>query len=545
MASAFEGLTGNTDKILQLTAAIVAAVESEGVTSVLPTVRTLGAVARRIIGERLDTTTGILEMVAAEVKLLRKLSLVTRGQAVIARKTKALSVLTNIEVAHLDGVGNSFQQLAGQLTEFSQSLSQDIQELASHTDARRVAIEETRVMLSAALPRQRETLVHMQGDLASALVVAESGLTRLSTTPAQFRTGVNDLAQQIAGVVSAIQAHDITRQQIEHVQEAFALISARLQQDHMPEQLLEALPWACAGLTIQIYQLRTIKETVANWATQIKTCMSGILTVSASEVVGIGPMVLEQEREVSSQLAHIEQMEQTSQSHSASVRDTLRELSTLMQLVNEHLGKSKAVRDCLQLLTFNSIIEATHVGAQANAILAIAKNIEKISAEWREITQQCSQAMEEILALVKNTNQLMTAFSESSNQALREAQLQTQASLEKLRSTAASAAGQAGQMKTIAERMQAKIVKMGNTGDMLDACFGRFDAVLTEVERAKRQLQTLLSPGKDRYNTDEVAQIFSASYTTEMEREVLHAALRGVALPVAQQIFAGNSVELF
>ena len=34
-----------------------------------------------------------------------------------------------------------------------------------------------------------------------------------------------------------------------------------------------------------------------------------------------------------------------------------------MQLVNEHLGKSKAVRDCLQLLTFNSIIEATHVGA--------------------------------------------------------------------------------------------------------------------------------------------------------------------------------------
>ena len=69
--------------------------------------------------------------------------------------------------------------------------------------------------------------------------------------------------------------------------------------------------------------------------------------------------------------------------------------------------------------------------------------------------------MEEILALVKNTNQLMTAFSESSNQALREAQLQTQASLEKLRSTAASAAGQAGQMKTIAERMQAKIVKMG------------------------------------------------------------------------------------
>jgi hypothetical protein len=546
VAMAFEDLTVNTDKILQLTAAIVSAVESESVSAVLPTVRTLGAVARGIIGERLETTSGILEMVASEVKLLRKLSLVTRGQAVIARKTKALSVLTNIEVAHLGIVGNSFQQLADQLTEFSQSLSEDIQELATHTDARSIAIEETRLVLCAELPRQRETLARMEGDLMSALAIAESGLTRLSTTPAQFKAGVNDLALQIAGVVSAIQAHDITRQQIEHVQEAFSMISARLRdKGETQRQVSQELPWVCAGLTIQIYQLRTIKETVANRGAQIKTCMSGILRVSASEVVGIGPMVLEQEREVSSQLARIEQLEQASQSQSDGVQGTLEGLSTLMQLVREHLQKSKSVRDCLQLLTFNSIIEATRVGAQANAILAIAKNIEKISAEWGEITQQCGQAMEEILALVEGTNQLMAAFSESSNQALEEAQRQTRNSLENLRSTAVSAAGQAEQMKVVTQNMQAKIVRIQNTGDRLDGCFGRFDALLTEIERTKRELEIQLPDGEDGYNEVEVAKAFSASYTTEMERKVLHAALRGAALPVAQQTFAGNSVELF
>jgi hypothetical protein len=53
-------------------------------------------------------------------------------------------------------------------------------------------------------------------------------------------------------------------------------------------------------------------------------------------------------------------------------------------------------------------------------------------------------------------------------------------------------------------------------------------------------------PGvKQRYDPDEMEQLFSASYTTEMEREVLRAALRGKALPVAQQTVAGNSVELF
>jgi hypothetical protein len=50
---------------------------------------------------------------------------------------------------------------------------------------------------------------------------------------------------------------------------------------------------------------------------------------------------------------------------------------------------------------------------------------------------------------------------------------------------------------------------------------------------------------KERYDPAEVEQLFSAFYTTEMERDVLRAALRGTELPVAQQTFVGNSVELF
>jgi hypothetical protein len=40
-------------------------------------------------------------------------------------------------------------------------------------------------------------------------------------------------------------------------------------------------------------------------------------------------------------------------------------------------------------------------------------------------------------------------------------------------------------------------------------------------------------------------QLYSASYTTEAEREVLHAALGGTALPAAQAAPGGNGVELF
>ncbi len=542
VAKTFEDLTSYTDSILQLTAAIVASVESESVSSVLPTLRSLATIAKHFIGERLEATAGILEIVTTEVKLLEQLSQVTRDQAVIARKTKALSVLSNIEVAHLGSAGDSFEYLACQLTEFSQSLTNDIQELARHTDARSAAIKETKLMLSAELPRQREALAGIELDLANALTVAESGLTRLATTPEQFRTGVNDLAQQIAGVVAAIQAHDITRQQLEHVREALSLISARLRgNDARKNGIAEDLPWACAGLTIQIYQLRTVKQIVASWATQIKTCMNGILTVSASEVIGIGPMVLKQEQEVSAQLGRIEELQQA-MAYGDGVRNSLKGLTTLMQLVTEHLRKSKSVRESLQLLTFNSIIQATHLGTRANAILAIARNIEKISNAWEEITLQCSVAMQEITQLVERTDRLMEAFSDASSQGLRKAQLQTGTRLDNLRCTSAVAAGIAEALTAVTERMHAKIASV-ETGDLFEACLSRFDAVLVEVERAQRELET--SNAKENYDAAEVMRSFSAFYSTEMERAVLNAVLRGAPLPAAQQTFGGNSVEIF
>lgn len=394
-------------------------------------------------------------------------------------------------------------------------------------------------------------MARIEADLASALAVVDSSLTQLSRTPVQFKMWGEDIARQIAGVVAGIQAHDITRQQIEHVQEAFVFMAASVRGAESSEngnsenEADQELPQTYAGLTIQIFQLRRIKETVASWASQIRQCMGDIMRVSTSEVVGIGPMVLEREREVSSQLAQIELLERESQAYSGRIQSNLEELSNLMQLVSEQLQGSKSIGDSLQMLAFNSIIEASHLGRQGDAISAISKSINDISAEWDGIADQSEQVMQEILNLVKQMNEVRKAFSEASNQRLREAQMQTRTGLDNLRAAAQFAARQARDLKTAIEKMQAKIAVAGNAGDRLDACFGRIDLVLAEIEEVTRQLAIDDPAVKERYDPVEVERLFSASYTTEMERNVLHAALGGKSLPVAQQTLAGNSVELF
>ena len=545
-AKAFAGLAGYTDTILELAAGIVGCVESENVSSVLPKVQTLGTAANRFIGDRLRATTGILEMVTKEVELLHRLSLITQAQRGIALQTGAVRVLTNIEVARLgDGVAD-FHYLAQELADFSKSVSEDTQALDKHTHDRRAALEKTRQVLSAELPELKNKLASIETDLGNALAEVESSLTQLSKTPAQFRIGVQEIAQQVAGVVTAIQAHDITHQQVEHVAEAFTLISARLPEDECASQTAASeLPQAYAGLTIQSYQLRCIKQTIAGWTSQIRTCMDGIMRVSASAVVGIGPMVLEQERKVASHLTHIELLEQNSQTYSDRIQHTLGGLSNLMQLFSGHLQKSKSVCHRFQILSFNSIIESSHLGKRGGAMLAIAKTIGGISKEWDQITGQSGLALQEISKLVEQSKEFLEAFSEASNQRLREAQTQTRDGLETLRAAAAFAVAKSDEMKIATEKMQANVSGVGNTREMLDSCSGRFDAVLVQVEAVRHQLKATYPELDHPHDTSELEQLFSSSYTTEMERDVMRAALCGGLLPAAQQTFGGNAIELF
>jgi hypothetical protein len=110
---------------------------------------------------------------------------------------------------------------------------------------------------------------------------------------------------------------------------------------------------------------------------------------------------------------------------------------------------------------------------------------------------------------------------------------------------ASFAATQAQYMRTATEQMRTQVDEVRTAGDLLDACSNRFEKVESDVQQAKSKLEENYGAWRKAYDSAEVERQFAASYTTEMEREVMLAALNGAPLPVTQQAFAGNSVELF
>lgn len=541
----FEKLAHECTGVLELAGEIIGCVEGESVHSMLPRVQALGAAAKDFIHERLQATSGVLEMVASEDRMLEQLAQLTRSQRSIARETQTLSVLTNIEVARLGTLGSGFEYLARQLDEFSRAVAQDTKELTAHTEERLQAIAETKKHLAAGLPRIQKEFARIESDLERALQVADCSQRELARAPEQFRSAVSEITGQISGVVTAVQGHDITRQQLEHVRDSLTEILRRIRadeesgEDSRPDSMIDT------GLLIQDWQLRSIEQTVSGWLQQIGSCAENILRISASELRELGPAVLHQEKELSEQLARIDHLESECEADSAEVQGTFDSLNNLMQLVGEHVQRSHAVRDSLQLLTFNSIVEASHLGTQADAILEISQSIKRISNDWSSLTEKSAAARDEILRLVDDSRGNMRTFSDEGSESLRMAQEGTRQGLHNLRTAAASVAGLATQLEEATARLQTRSSAINDAHECLQACFSAIREIQEEMVFERERRGSNNSTTRSRSETDAAEAAFSMHYTTELEREVLRAALCDGPLPVSELNPGGNDVELF
>jgi hypothetical protein len=542
----FEGLAEQAGKALALTERIVGCVDSTNVTSAAGAAQLLRTATTEFISSRLAATVQLLERLTAAINLLRLVSSISAKQEEIALQTKALSVLTNIEVAHLGGVAGSFQYLAEELSSFSSSLRTGTQELGRQTGSRRSAMEETRQSLSAEFPRLRKELERLEGDLGRASEILDSSLGYFLRAPRQFQTCVEDITRQIAGVVAAVQANDITRQQIEHVQTSLATISCMAKQNWSDgDAAARELPSVHAGLVIQAYQLRSIRRTVTTWSSQIAACIGEILRVSASDTQSIGLKVLENERGASCQLERVVTLRQVSEAQSGKVLGVLNGLSSLSELASEHIKRANAIRHHLHLLALNTIIESTRLNNRGDTIHAIANCIKEVAAEWSGVTNRSAATLSEMSKLIAQTNEEMGTLSNGSNEKLRQAESEVKTALDDLRGVASQVAEGAHEVQLVTQSMQERVVDIGRQLESLEVFFRGLDSVTAEVEAVISKLDLEEPDLKARYDVQEVERLFAAYYTTETEREVMRAAMLGSGLPEDQHALNGNSVELF
>jgi ElaB/YqjD/DUF883 family membrane-anchored ribosome-binding protein len=185
------------------------------------------------------------------------------------------------------------------------------------------------------------------------------------------------------------------------------------------------------------------------------------------------------------------------------------------------------------------------LGAKADAICVIADGIAEVSVEWNKISEHSGAALQEILSLSDQINRVIATFSQASDENLQKAQEKTATGLKNLRSAASFAVMQGKRIETVTDAMWTRSREIERSRQLLDTCFDRIDAVVNALESMKLDLEAECPSIRQMYDEAEIERFFSASYTTQAEREVLRSALSGTVFSGMSQYATGNGVELF
>ena len=100
------------------------------------------------------------------------------------------------------------------------------------------------------------------------------------------------------------------------------------------------------------------------------------------------------------------------------------------------------------------------------------------------------------------------------------------------------------QVESATNNLQARITTIRATRDRLEASFACIHEMVRTIDTLRRQMDCD-NRGWQQVDVRAMESRYAGSYTTEIEREVLRAALRGAPLPQLQQNLSGNDVELF
>lgn len=534
----FEALAERVSKLLQFAGMTTQSIEAASVLEIPGKVQRLTARIRQLVRDRFDADAAVSDAVSDEQKLVNRLLSLSTGNQSISREIRTLSVLTTIEVARLEESGSGFQYLARELRAASETMSAGAREFTGRVRLRRRAIEQTRRRVSAMLPETERQFSQIEGQLEDVLNRVNISVEELSACPSQLTDCGESVAGRIAGVVSAIQVHDITRQQSQHVCNALLEMAAKTRQ-HSESPACEM----AMGLRIQVYQLKNVKAVMEAWSSRIDECLESILSVSQSRLEQVAALVLVQEQQLFVGLRRIEAIEQQCEQDRAEVDEALSGLASLLALADEHVRIAQTTRDRLQLLSFNSIVGARKLGSRANVMLEISRQITRTASGWRAVAEDAERTSAELQRRMDRSHNAIASLMDKREDALRGALSEASGPLAALKTAAECATENAARMAELTAGLHERVTIARSISRSLRNISSEIGGSADRLEAMRGELAG--EDGDGERNLQALEAEYSGAYTTEAERNILRAALYGEALPAAELAVTGNDVELF
>lgn len=484
------------------------------------------------------------------IDILRNLGVVQSSITGFKKIVKALAILGTIirvESAHLNSMGTDFSTLA---TEINQ-LGKDIEEkytnifIKSHSLSSSLNFSLSNILNIKASQKEQLQFVIDKTVVSLESLTEKHNLSSATTT--HISDSYQNISQKISDIVMSLQFHDITRQQIEHVETALqnilSLVQERSPKSGLQRQAIMLAKDICKIQEAQLVIARDkLTQAVCSIIDNLKSIARDIMAISqqVQELVGNAS------REGNSFFAEMEE-------YLASVAAGLnlygaarQDLAGLMEAVVPAIGDMakflldiERIEIAIERIALNACIKAAHLGEEGEVLGVLAEATQNLVGETRQQTQAVSASLKSIEA---------AAHQLSAGQGAAEAQAEVDVAalvmnlgevLKTLGSLNENVNSSLTQMDQKGKSLSADIIKAGGEITVCEYAGEVINHVIAGIKELERQFRGLL-PEKTQLtalSNEELASL-KAQYTMMDERLVHDQTLISSPTPVAKGILA-------
>jgi methyl-accepting chemotaxis protein len=477
----------------------------------------------------------LLDQVAAPLSGFKKVNKVLR----------MLGISTKIESARLGQSAAGFDTLASDVGELSVQVNEKAAIVQRRKEELAAAIQRTLSEVLDAGAKQHGSVIGIvnrtRGSL-DALVVINA---RCSSSIAEVSAMSDEVSRSIGEVVISMQAHDIVRQQIEHVDQALR---------ELKQGVSSRLAGAGDVASICELQMAQLQHATLSLESAVGNIISGLRDIAhkggtlmsrTSGMAGIanetgGSFFTEMNRDigvVSEALVDSSRMNRTLGAAMGSVAETVGEITGFV-------GDIETIGEEIKLIALNAQIKSAYTGEEGAALGVLAEAIQRLSVDAIEHTGAVSEILQSIIEVTERLN-------EGGNSHLDEKEQEIEKMVSTLSELVEVLRGVNGTVRSSLARMDEEVAQLSGEVEEATAGITVHHHVSRVLQQAIQELAVIV--GEARRLAPDALQgaglaALAERYTMQSERNI-HSSLFNPA-PAGEAVASaddglGDNIELF
>ncbi|GAB6110630.1 methyl-accepting chemotaxis protein [Desulfomicrobium salsuginis] len=466
----------------------------------------------------------------------------------LVRTLKVLEITTRIESARLGASGSGFTTLADDVKALGNVIDEHTAKIGEHSALlmNQVAssLDRSRGQISA----QEKGVKDMFAQLFSGIAELETMRTDSAALVVDLAKGSRQVTESMGHVIASVQFHDITRQQVEHVEEILAQAEGEIRGLPADGDMVGMGAWVRDVLRLQAPLLRQAEEMFRQAVEEFISNLNSIADNTrglGDRIAAVayadqgGPSVLDSIRR---QIAQVMDAMRMSSSHVADMSRTMSGMAETISTVSSFVHGIEDIGAEIELIALNARVKAAHTGDLGRTLGVIAMEIQNLSVEARTRTGEVATILNHISTLADRLSEL--ARSSDVTELVGGIQDRFESVLGRLASLDAELGRDIGHLSGLGRELIVQIRTLTSSIHFHETVSRQ----LQELEKGILELErgfTPFGPELDAASQPEKLKEQLSRYTMDSERLVHLAVLGHHATDGDAELFGDDGVELF